>query len=106
MNAIKQYNKIMYDICRDHNTVGTSASENTDGWSLRDMVSEMQYTLDQYNDPQCIYYIDAHDECQPSHKPWLKEWQNIKARMKRFIEKYKEEALEMECVVNHCSIYD
>lgn len=103
--AIKQYNNIMYDICRDHLAIGELHNE-TLGWNLRDMVSEMQYTLDRYEDPDCIYWQDAHDEMQPSHKPWLKEWQNQKARMKRFIAKYKDEALKMICTENHCSKYD
>lgn len=103
--AIKQYNNIMYDLCRDNLAIGELHNE-TKGWNLRDMVSEMQYTLDQYEDENCIYWQDAHDECQPSHKPWLKEWQNQKARMKRFIAKYKDEAMKMQCAEWHSSKYD
>lgn len=106
MKAITQYNNIMWDICREHNTIGTSLSENTENWNLRDMVSEMQYTLDIYNDPDCLPWQDAHDPYQPPHKPWLKEWQKEKARMKRFIDKYKDEALTMECYEGHCSKFD
>lgn len=106
MKPVTAYNNIMWDICHEHLTIGTMFSEGTAGWNLRDMVSEMQYTLDKWNDPDCIYWQDAHDDTQPSHKPWLKNWNNERARMKRFIEKYKNEALKMECTEGHCSIYD
>ena len=104
--ALKTYNNIMYDIARDHNTIGTKAAENTDEWTLRDMVSEMQYTLDQYMDPDCIYWMDAHDECQGFSKPWLREWQNATRRMKRFIKTWERAAIMEQCAVNHCSDYD
>lgn len=106
MKAIAQYNEIMSSICRAYNTINTSFSDGTKNWNLRDMVSEMQYTLDIYDDESCIYWEEAHDDSQPAHKPWLKEWINNKARMKRFIKKYKDEALKMECVQHHSSCFD
>lgn len=106
MKPITAYNNIMFDLCYEHLTIGTNLSEGTANWNLRDMVSEMQYTLDKWNDPDCIYWQDAHDDTQPAHKPWLKNWNNERARMKRFINKYKDEALKMECTEGHCSIYD
>lgn len=105
ISAIKQYNNIMYDLCRDHLVIGEGHTETT-GWNLRDMVSEMKYTLDVYEDPSSIYWEEAHDEDQPSGKPWLAEWNAAKARMRRFIIKYKDEALKMKCTEGHCSIYD
>ena len=89
VSAVKRYNELMNDLCREHSTIGTSFSENTDGWNLRDMVSEVQYVLDLYDDPSTIYWEDAHDDNQPSYKPWYKEWLSEKRRMKRFIERYK-----------------
>lgn len=41
-----EYNNIMFDYCWEHCTIGTSFSENTEGWNLRDMVSEAQYHYD------------------------------------------------------------
>lgn len=70
------------------------------------MVSEVQYTLDVWNEVGSIEYEYAHDECQPAHKPWYKDWLNEKARMQRFINKYKNEAMTMKCKISHCSIYD
>ena len=104
--SVKTYNQIMNDICREYLTIGERYSEGTQNWNLRDMVSEMQYTLDRYMDKDCIYWQDAHDETQPSHNPWLKEWKNVIARMRRFINKYKDEAMQMNCTEGHCSIYD
>ena len=104
--AIKWYNDIMWDICREHLTIGTRLSEGTEHWNLRDMVSEMQYTLDIYDDPGTIYWEDAHDPYQPEDRSWYRQWYNEKARMKRFIDRYKNEALQMECTEGHCSRYD
>ena len=107
--AIKTYNNIMFDICREYNTIGTSfteAPEDRNNWNLRDLVSEMQYTLDVYKDPNCRYWEEAHDDCQPVGKPWMKEWKAEIARMQRFINKYKDEALTMEVMEDHCSKYD
>ena len=106
ISAVKQYNDLMMDICREYHTIGTKYSEGTENWNLRDMVSEVQYTLDIWNDPDCTYYQDAHDNSQPESKDWYKQWMNDKARMKRFINKYAKEAMTMECTVDHCSDYD
>lgn len=105
-DALKTYNHLMADLGYEHNTIGTNLSEDTEDWNLRDMVSEAQYTLDMFNDPNSIHYADAHDQFQPAGKPWYKQWINEKARLKRFIEKYEDEAMEMECSTGHCSCYD
>ena len=109
MKAVDNYNNIMFAICREYNTIGTSYTEDAEhrnNWNLRDMVSEMQYTLDIYRDPDCIYYEEAYDDCQPAGRPWYKQWKNITARMQRFINKYRSDALCMECTQCHCSIFD
>ena len=104
--ATKRYNEIMYSVCHEPVTIGTIYSEGTEGWNLRDMVSEMQYTLDIWNDEGSIAWMDAHDEFQPKGRPWYHNWYNEKARMKRFIDRYKDEALKLECVDGHCSKFD
>lgn len=107
--AVDWYNSIMFSLAREHHSIGTKLSENTDGWNIRDMVSEVQYTIDLYEDPGCRYWDAAHDETQPRENGvgvWYKEWRNIIARMKRFVAQYKDEALTMECVSSHHSKYD
>lgn len=106
MTAVKQYNNIMNDICREHLTIGTRLSEGTENWNLRDMVSEMQYTLNIYEDPDCVYYQDAHYGLENHEPEWYEEYINTKARMKRFINKWKDEAMTMECTEGHCSDFD
>ena len=106
MKAVKQYNDLMMDICHEHVTIGTRFSEGTENWNLRDMVSEVAYVLDLWNDSGSIAWLDAHDDSQPADRPWYKDWLNEKARMKRFIDKYKDEAMEMECTEGHSSVYD
>lgn len=104
--AIKTYNSIMNSICHEFATIGTRLSQGTEKWNLRDMVSEMQYTLDIWTDPSCEPYQDAHDSNQPFDKPWLLDWVVKTTNMKRFIETYKEEALTMSCTEGHCSKFD
>jgi hypothetical protein len=107
--AIKRYNDIMNSICREHNTIGERLSDGTENWNLRDMVSEMQYTFDLWNEPGSVAYDDAHDEFQPvrnGRREWYYNWQLEKARMKRFIEAYEPFIGDMECAISHCSRFD
>lgn len=106
--AVKQYNDLMFDICREYNTIGTSYTEGNERqhWTLRDLVSEVQYTLDIYLDEDCLYWREAHDPTQHSSKPWYKEWINITRRMRRFVARYKDEAMLTKCFSGHCSKYD
>lgn len=104
-----QYNNLMYDIAFEHNTIGTQLSENTNGWNLRDAVSETAYTLELWQDPDSIFYADAHEEYYGDRQELIRQrkmWTREIARMKRFINKYKTEALTMHCTVNHSSDYD
>lgn len=103
--AIKRYNSIMYQICWTNSVVGDSNSD----WNLRDMVSEMQYVYDLWNDPMCTHWEDAHDDCQPicnGRKEWLYRWQLDTARMKRFIDTYSPFVGDMVCAEGHCSKFD
>lgn len=106
--AVKQYNDLMYDLCREYNTVGTPDTEGKDRehWTLRDLISEVQYTLDIYNDEGCMYWLDAHDTYSPDHEELHKQWVKDRNRMKRFIAKYLEEAMQTKCYSAHCSIFD
>lgn len=112
--ATKQYNEIMYDIGLEFLTIGTRFSENTDGWTLRDMVSEMQYQLDVcYEDGNANaeardieFLMDAYgmdeETARADHAAWLKKTRRLRA----FINKYKTEALKVGHVTSHCSKFD
>ena len=107
--AIEQYNRIMFLICEEYNTIGTRFTETPDDrnkWTIRDMVSEMQYCIDKYKDPFCIYWQDAHDDSQPSDKPWYKAWRNELGMMTRFVKRWESVALAENCTSKHCSKYD
>lgn len=108
--AVKRYNKIMFSICREHLTINTDFSEGTDNWNLRDLVSEMQYTLDIWQDQTCMPWLDAHYEKQPRYNhscgDWLYNYRLEVAKMKRFINTYKNYIDDLECIEDHCSIYD
>lgn len=112
--VVERYNAIMNYICCEHCTIGTNYSENTEGWNLRDMVSECQYHLDcryesgnansdgrSVSDYMDMYGCDRED-AEDAHREWLKEV----GRLKRFIDKYKAEAMTMKCTSGHCSKYD
>jgi hypothetical protein len=112
--AIERYNNLMWGMCREYNTIGTSDTEHIEGdmernrWTIRDMVAEVDYTLSVYLDPDCVYYQDAHDkyadpnERRENYKTWLSE----KNKMIRFIKRYEADALKTHCINNHCSDYD
>lgn len=124
--AKAEYNDIMEYIGREESTVGTSFSEDTDGWNLRDMVSEAQYhyeccyedgnaqsegrypDYEQY-DSSCILskekyrYVTRHNEREKeAHEHWL----NRTRRLRNFIRKYKDHIQDLACVQGHCSCYD
>lgn len=106
----KKYNEIMFSINREYLTIGTDKSQNTENWNLRDMVSEMKYTLDIYADPQGMYWEEAHDPSQPKRSngvgQWYYEWMQTMRKMERFIDNYARHIGYMECHEPHNSNYD
>ena len=100
--ATKRYNVIMESICYEHNTIDTPFSENTDGWNLRDMVAECDYTLS-------TYYEDGHCNAEMKTSVDIEErkmWKSETEKLKRFIETYRPFINELKCVSRHCSKYD
>jgi len=124
--ATEQYNNLMWDLCYEHNTIGTRLSENTENWNLRDMVSECQYALDccyeeghANNEGQHPEYWDftAQDLLSKSrydrvvrHNNYEKEahsqWLSTTRRLRNFIKKYEPYIKDMKCAMGHCSHYD
>jgi hypothetical protein len=122
----KEYNNIMYSLCLEFNTIGTSFSENTNNWNIRDMVSECQYQYEchyedgngneegRYPDYWEITeeellskrkydaLIRHNDSQKEMHEYWLK-----RTRMLRnFIRKYSKYIDGVKCYMGHCSKYD
>ena len=93
--AINTYNKIMYDLGYEYNTIGTISTEN---WNLRDMVAECDYTLS-------TFYESGHynEELKYSDR---KIWKNYTSRLSRFISNYRPYIENMKCCSGHCSQYD
>lgn len=96
--AIKRYNKLMEYLGYEHNTIGTWLSEDTEGWNLRDMVAECDYTLSTYYENGHANY-DLKSEC-------YKRWISDVGRLKRFINAYEPYIKDIKCNINHCSKYD
>ena len=100
--AIERYNDIMECIGYEHNTIGTRLSESTEGWNLRDMVAECDYTLS-------TYYEEGHcnaDMRYESDERSRKAWKSETGKLKRFIATYEPFIIDMVVTVNHCSRYD
>lgn len=99
--ATKRYNDIMYDICREHLTIGTELSEDTDGWTIRDMVAECDYQLSTYY--ECGH---CNEEMRRDGEEGRKMWYSETGKLKRFINAYKPFIEGVKCVTGHCSRYD
>ena len=100
--ALKRYNSIMFDLCREHNTIGYTLSENTSEWNLRDMVAECDYELS-------TYYEEGHlnEELRHSDDPDERRmWRSEVGKLTRFIKHYEPFIEGMVCAQGHCSKYD
>ena len=99
--AVKRYNDIMYDLCREYLTIGTDFSEHTDGWNIRDLVAEADYQLS-------CYYEDGHcnGDMRYGEPEEQKMWRREVGRLTRFINYYKPYIEGVRCTQGHCSQYD
>ena len=100
--AVKKYNDIMYNLCRELNTIGQPLSEGTENWTLRDMVAECDYELS-------TYYEDGHmnNDLRYSEDEYeKKQWRSETGKLKRFIYNYAYVVKYMKCAEGHCSKYD
>ena len=101
----KAYNKLMFDLAMEYDTIDTiytEAPERRNNWNLRDMVSEVQYILDFYNDPDSTFFESGHCDDEDERRQYRADC----SKMRRFIRTYKDEALTMQCFEGHCSQYD
>ena len=102
----KEYNELMLLLGRGHNTIGTDMSDGTEGWTLADMVYEVEYTLDIYEDDDCIYkpryQLTLEDILEHSTKfqDWF-EYTELISFMKQFIKKYKKDSKKYDIVGDH-----
>ena len=99
--ALKRYNDIMYDIACEFSSIGTSLSEDTENWNLRDMVAECDYWLS-------CYYESGNVRCDDRFEgpEAYKEWRHETGILKRFIAAYEPYIADMVCNGGHCSKFD
>ena len=100
--ATKRYNGIMEDIGYEHNTIGTRFSESTEGWNIRDMVAECDYTLSCYYEGGHVNSEMRYSEDPEERKIWAKET----GKLRRFINTYEKFIDGVKCNSAHCSVYD
>ena len=101
-SSIKRYNDIMCCLGYEHNTIETIYSENTEGWNIREMVAECDYTLS-------CYFEEGHcngDMRYSTDPEERKMWRSETGKLKRFIDAYKPFIDGVICVSGHCSQYD
>lgn len=90
--AVKKYNDLMFDLALEFNTIGTSYSEDTDAWTLKDMVKECQYQLDMYFEYDTIQYLELHCEDyadEEENRAIRKQARENIRKLRRFIDTYK-----------------
>lgn len=112
--AKKSYNKMMNDFCLEYLTIGERLSENTDGWNVRDMVSECQYQYDKcFEDGNTNAegrdmneLIEGYGYSYEYAKEAHAEWKSKTMKLRNFIKKYKTYAMTEKCTVRHCSKFD
>ena len=101
-SAVKKYNDIMEILGCEYATIGTSLSDGTENWNLRDMVAECDYVLS-------TYYEDEHCNCEmrfSDDEDERKMWVSEVGRLKRFINHWWPYVRDMKCAEGHCSRYD
>ncbi len=97
-----RYNDLMEFIGLDHLTIGQTLSEDTDGWNLRDMVSEVQYQLDCYFEVgHCAADMRYDDDPRVRRQYWIEV-----QRLRRFINRFGPMVADMKCTAGHCSKWD
>lgn len=124
--ATERYNKLMFGLGHEYNSIGTSFSENTDSWNLRDMVSECQYILDccyeegnansegRYPEYWRVTAEDILDKKRfdriqrhnKEEKEMHQEWLSKTKRLRNFIKAYEPYIKNMKCAMGHCSCFD
>lgn len=99
--AVRRYNKLMFSMCLEFLTIGTSFSEETEGWNIRDLVSECQYQLD-------TYYEGGHNNCELRNEgpDGMRAWRSETGKYRRFINAYLPYIHGVKCKSGHCSRYD
>ena len=96
--AVARYNKIMYDTCREHFTIGEPLSEHTDKWNIRDMVSQCQNEADfeqEKIDYNSCWDADEKYQCRLERDRFL-----------RFVKAYEPFIENVVCVAYHGSKFD
>ena len=101
-SAIKRYNGIMQGMGYEHLTIGTSLSEGTDNWNIRDMVCECDYQLSMYYDEGNINGELRYSDDESDRKAWASET----GKLKRFITAYVPFIENVKCTEGHGSKYD
>jgi len=102
--AVRRYNKLMFGMCLEFLTIGTSLTEDREDkakWNIRDLVSECQYQLD-------TYYEDGHNnhELLNEGEDGRRVWRSEIAKYRRFITAWLPFIKGVKCHSRHCSKYD
>ena len=110
--AKTRYNKMMYDFCLEHLTIGDKKfSEGTEKWNISDMVLECQYQLEccfeeGNSNSEGRYTRELIEDWGYSPEDAIKEhsmWLSKTMRLKNFIKKYKSHLNTIKPFEGHAS---
>ncbi len=102
-SVVKRYNKLMFSIAREHVSIGTEFSEDTEDWNLRDLVSEAQFQYDNYFEGGTVQCAALLGEYGPEDKAAARAEM---MRLKRFVDNYGPHCNGLVCAQGHCSKWD
>ncbi|BAL83509.1 hypothetical protein SELR_18010 [Selenomonas ruminantium subsp. lactilytica TAM6421] len=88
--ALKRYNAIMESTGKEHLTIETQLSENTEGWNVADMVAECKAQIEFCND--AIYGADT----ETSY-----EYRLERTKFERFVKRFAPQIGNVKTIVEH-----
>ena len=82
-SCVKRYNRIMNTCCYEHKTIGEPLSEDTENYTLADMLREVKELYDTYFE-WGNYNFEMKNEDEVCRKEWYRET----GMLKRFMNTY------------------
>ena len=103
-NAKRDFNQLVWYLGIEYCEItDVPYEEDQEIWNIRDMISEIQFELDKYSNPDMEQYAVLHglgDEID------VQNAKNNVAAMQKFINKYKKYVGDLKCIRPHMSRWD
>ncbi|MCQ2581875.1 MAG: hypothetical protein MJ170_02730 [Alphaproteobacteria bacterium] len=103
-NAKRDFNQLVWYLGIEYLEITDVPYEEDEKiWNIRDMISEIQFELNKYFNPDMEQYAVLHGNGDEIDVQIAK---NNVAAMRKFINKYKNHVDGLVCVREHCSKWD